>query len=96
MRIVDIDLGVDVAVAPYLHTKKEKRRSNGGNTIITDMDHRKQSVDFRPRLQFRLQKKHIGIQSSYSVGLINYFGNPAGTEFKAYTNVLRLGVFYTL
>ena len=92
---LDFNLGLDIGLPLSAHERGKAEISNG-TVFTTDTDHSKPSVDLRPRLQLKLKKNRFGVQSSYSIGQVNYYGRLVGADPKAYSNVFRLGVFYTL
>jgi hypothetical protein len=63
---------------------------------IRESNDRIPGLDFRPRIQFQVSYRKVGLYVSYSHGLTNWMGDWVGGNPEAYLKVFRLGVQYQL
>ena len=89
----DVLSGFDLGICLMSHEKGNARRVDNGKEYTTDNNKTKPSIDFRPRIQFKVQSKRTGVLLGYSIGLTNY--QKQGNS-NAYTSFLRLGISYNV
>lgn len=92
---IDLSLGMDIGIPLSKHENGDAL-TNDGTIVMTDFNYQKPSIDLRPRLQLKLSRNHVGIQGNFSLGLTNYYSSGFSSDYKAYSNVFRLGIFYIL
>jgi hypothetical protein len=88
----DVTGGFDAAFSLRGHVTGEAVSTDKIQSLSVDYK-TKTVIDFRPRLQTKVQYKKAGFLLSYSLGLTKY-KTEANTN--AYSNILRLGISYPL
>jgi hypothetical protein len=93
---------VDALVGPegaYVFDFREKGSGtyDGGKDWSTNRKYLKDSRgDVRLRADATAWVHRVGLNASYSYGLLNYYGKLTGAEPEAYSRTLRLGLAYQL
>ncbi len=93
-KIITLDFGVD-----YGYCLKATEKGYAETTtreFETERDRTTIRTDFRPRVQIGIARNRIGAYFGYSVGVVNYKSAFVGGSFRAYTNVVRVGVNFKL
>ncbi|MDO7846847.1 hypothetical protein Q5H92_10805 [Hymenobacter sp. M29] len=95
-------LSIDALAGPeaaYVFGFREKGSGtyNGSTSWSTDLDHRAfNRFDARLRADATVWYQRLGLNASYSHGLLNYQSGLLGASPKVYARVLRLGLAYRL
>lgn len=93
-RKVTFDLLAGCDLAFCLKSKEAgKASTNNKDFVMAENDKAKPSIDFRPRVQIKMEINKVGFLAGYSLGLTNY---QTENNLKAWTRFLRLGLSYQL
>lgn len=92
-RKVTFDLSAGCDLAFCLKSKEAGKASTDKDFVKAENDKAKPSIDFRPRVQIKMEISKISFLAGYSLGLTNY---QSENNLKAYTRFLRLGLSYQL
>ena len=89
---LDLLIGIDLAFI-LKSTEQGNATTNSISSYTVENNKTKPAIDFRPRIQLKIQKNKVGVIAGYSLGLTNY--QQQGNS-NAYTSFLRLGLSYQL
>ena len=88
------DLTAGLEVAYCLDITEEASATTDLREFETKLDRKTIDWDLRPRIQAGITYKNFGAYAGFSKGLVNYRSAIAGSENKAFNDIIRLGLIY--
>jgi len=92
--IVYLDAGVDIGYC--LSAKEIGSAKTDSRSFETNLDRKTIDYDIRPRIQLGVSRNKYGAYVGYSKGITNYMSDYVGGRFETFSEIIRLGIVYTL